>query len=38
MKELYLIYINKIVLVNVDQKSRDAKVAPAKLQQMFNKI
>jgi hypothetical protein len=29
---------NKIVLVNVDQKSRDAKVAPAKLQQMFNKI
>jgi len=29
---------NKIVLINVDQKSRDAKVAPAKLQQMFNKI
>jgi hypothetical protein len=29
---------NKTVLVNVDQKSRDAKVAPAKLQQMFNKI
>jgi hypothetical protein len=29
---------NKTVLINVDQKSRDAKVAPAKLQQMFNKI
>jgi hypothetical protein len=29
---------NKTVLINVDQKSRDAKVAPAKLQQMFNKL
>jgi hypothetical protein len=29
---------NKTVLITVDQKSRDAKVAPAKLQQMFNKI
>jgi len=29
---------NKTVLINVDQKSRDAKVAPAKLQQMFNKV
>ncbi len=29
---------NKTVLVNVDQKSRDAKVAPAKLQQMLSKI
>ena len=29
---------NKTVLINVDQKSRDAKIAPAKLQQMFNKI
>jgi len=29
---------NKTVLINIDQKSRDAKVAPAKLQQMFNKI
>jgi hypothetical protein len=28
---------NKTVLINVDQKSRDAKVAPTKLQQMFNK-
>lgn len=29
---------NKTILINVDQKSRDAKVAPAKLQQMFNKL
>jgi len=29
---------NKTVLINVDQESRDAKVAPAKLQQMFNKV
>lgn len=29
---------NKTVLINVDQESRDAKVAPAKLQQMFNKL
>jgi hypothetical protein len=28
---------NKTVLVNIDQKSRDAKVAPTKLQQMLNK-
>jgi hypothetical protein len=29
---------NKTVLINVDQKSRDAKIAPAKLQQIFDKI
>ena len=29
---------NKTVLINVDKESRDAKVAPAKLQQMFNKL
>ena len=29
---------NKTVLINVDQESRDAKVAPAKLKQMFNKL
>ena len=29
---------NKTVIINVDQKSRDAKIAPAKLQQMFNKL
>ena len=28
---------NKTVLINVNQESRDAKIAPAKLQQMFNK-
>lgn len=29
---------NKIVFINVDQKSRDTKIAPAKLQQIFNKL
>lgn len=29
---------NKTALINVDRKSRDAKVAPAKLKQIFNKL